>query len=164
MRNLEAITATNLTTVAFSEDARMTVNYRKHWSGRRDSNPRPSAPKAGHTHCWNLLKSAASKCFIMNGLRRPVSRLLFSVASGCFGCYKFDYSWPRRVFSSLVSSGLSLLIGDNAFLSPRRPCRKNRPIAYCTRTCRASLHTQDDQGVECPPLPMRSSVALRWMC
>ena len=33
------------------------------WSGRRDSNPRPSAPKADQINYGNLLKFRENKCF-----------------------------------------------------------------------------------------------------
>ena len=33
------------------------------WSGRRDSNSQPSAPKTDSTVCGNLLKMAEIKCF-----------------------------------------------------------------------------------------------------
>ena len=33
------------------------------WSGRRDSNSRPSAPKTGHIVYGSLLKSGENKCF-----------------------------------------------------------------------------------------------------
>ena len=37
--------------------------YGLRWSGRRDSNPRPSAPKTGQTVYGNLLKLSENKCF-----------------------------------------------------------------------------------------------------
>ena len=68
------------------------VNYWLHWSGRRDSNPRPSAPKTGHALLWNLLKFAVFNWYEMNEIRTWFWSLWFWKAPGCFGCYKFDYS------------------------------------------------------------------------
>ena len=34
------------------------------WSGRRDSNPRPSAPKTDQAVCGTLLKSSDFKCLL----------------------------------------------------------------------------------------------------
>jgi hypothetical protein len=60
------------------------------WSGRRDSNPRPSAPKADPIIYGNLLKFVENKCFRWRALPRAGRFLLILVASGCSDRYKFD--------------------------------------------------------------------------
>jgi hypothetical protein len=70
------------------------------WSGRRDSNPRPSAPKAGKSICGVLLKSRENNCSELNGLARPKLTLLNLVALGCFDSYKIidtrRFRFPSR--------------------------------------------------------------------
>jgi hypothetical protein len=68
------------------------------WSGRRDSNPRPSAPKAGQTFYLNLLKFVASKCFEMWTGRVSICGLLIHVDRLCFDRYKIDYIQPSPVY------------------------------------------------------------------
>ena len=46
------------------------------WSGRRDSNPRPSAPKAGQTVYGSLLKSGENNWFGLKALQPAVCPLL----------------------------------------------------------------------------------------
>jgi hypothetical protein len=62
--------------------------YGLRWSVRRDSNPRPSAPKTGQTIHWSPLQFVENKRSRLNYLARIGSILLISVALGCFARYK----------------------------------------------------------------------------
>jgi hypothetical protein len=62
------------------------------WSGRRDSNSRPSAPKAVSSIYRNLLKLIENKCFRLNALRPTFRALLLSKVLGGSDRYDFDYT------------------------------------------------------------------------
>jgi hypothetical protein len=57
-------------------------------SGRRDSNPRSSAPKTGQTTYCSLLKSGEHNCFRLNGMARISRPILNSVHSGALTAAK----------------------------------------------------------------------------
>jgi hypothetical protein len=62
------------------------------WSGRRDSNPRPSAPKAGQTAYRILLKFVVHKCFRWKPAAAFILSSLILVDRLCFDRHKFDYT------------------------------------------------------------------------